>query len=106
MRDTTGSVIERPIDREGTRVMSGNVASTVTWALQGVVDHGTGTAAALGDRAVAGKTGTAQEYTNAWFCGYIRQVAACVWMGYPEGNIPMDGVTGGSIPAADLARLR
>ncbi|HZN43221.1 MAG TPA: PBP1A family penicillin-binding protein [Actinomycetota bacterium] len=100
VRDTTGSVIERPIDREGTRVMSRNIVSTVTWALQGVVDHGTGTAAALGDRAVAGKTGTAQEYTNAWFCGYIRQVAACVWMGYPEGNIPMDGVTGGSTPAA------
>jgi penicillin-binding protein 1A len=100
VRDTTGSVIERPIDSEGTRVMSRNVAATVTWALQGVVDHGTGTAAALGDRPVAGKTGTAQEYTNAWFCGYIRQVAACVWMGYPEGNIPMNGVTGGSIPAA------
>jgi 1A family penicillin-binding protein len=100
VRDTTGQIIDRPIDHEGTRVMSRNVASTVTWALQGVVDHGTGTAAALGDRSVAGKTGTAQEYTNAWFCGYIRQVAACVWMGYPEGNIPMNGVTGGSTPAA------
>ena len=100
VRDTTGAIIERPIDREGTRVMSRNVAATITWALQGVVDHGTGTAAALEDRGVAGKTGTAQEYTNAWFCGYIRQVAACVWMGYPEGNIPMNGVTGGSIPAA------
>jgi 1A family penicillin-binding protein len=100
VRNTTGTVIERPIDSEGTRVMSRNVAATLTWALQGVVDHGTGTAAALGDRAVAGKTGTAQEYTNAWFCGYIRQVAACVWMGYPEGNIPMNGVTGGSTPAA------
>jgi penicillin-binding protein 1A len=100
VRDTTGAIIERPIDREGTRVMSRNVAATITWALQGVVDHGTGTAAALEDRVVAGKTGTAQEYTNAWFCGYIRQVAACVWMGYPEGNIPMNGVTGGSIQAA------
>jgi penicillin-binding protein 1A len=99
VRDTSGEVIERPIDREGTRVMSRNVASTVTWALQGVVDHGTGTAAALGDRPVAGKTGTAQEYTNAWFCGYIRQIAACVWEGYPEGNVPMNGVTGGSTPA-------
>ncbi|HJS26236.1 MAG TPA: hypothetical protein VJ913_03810, partial [Actinomycetota bacterium] len=56
--------------------------------------------AGLEGRPVAGKTGTAQEYTNAWFCGYIRQVAACVWMGYPEGNVPMSGVTGGSTPAA------
>jgi penicillin-binding protein 1A len=64
------------------------------------VDHGTGTAASLGSRPVAGKTGTAQEYTNAWFCGYVRQLAACVWVGYPQGNIPMDGVTGGSIPAS------
>jgi penicillin-binding protein 1A len=74
--------------------------------MQGVVDSGTGTAAALPGRPVAGKTGTSQEYTNAWFCGFVPQLAACVWVGHPEGNVPMDwvhglsGVTGGSIPAA------
>jgi penicillin-binding protein 1A len=100
VRDSDGRVVDRPVDRKGERVLSRNVADTVTWALQGVVDHGTGVSASLGSRPVAGKTGTAQEYTNAWFCGYVRQLAACVWVGYPQGNIPMNGVTGGSIPAA------
>src|SRR5262245_12265834 len=100
VRGSDGNVVDRPVDRKGERVLSPNEADTVTWALQGVVDHGTGTAASLGSRPVAGKTGTAQEYTNAWFCGYVRQLVACVWVGYPQGNIPMDGVTGGSIPAS------
>jgi penicillin-binding protein 1A len=99
-------VLDRPIDVDGTRALSRNDAATLTWALQGVVDHGTGTAAMLPGRPVAGKTGTSQEYTNAWFCGFVPQLATCVWVGYPEGNIPMEGVhgltgvTGGSIPAA------
>ncbi len=106
VRDSDGSLLDRPSKRDGHRVLPRNVAATVTWALQGVVDQGTGTAASLGDRPVAGKTGTAQEYTNAWFCGYVPQLATCVWVGYPQGNIPMTsvqgvyGVTGGSIPAA------
>lgn len=101
-----GEVLERPVDVDGARVMSPNDAATLTWALQGVVDHGTGTAAMLPGRPVAGKTGTSQEYTNAWFCGFVPQLAACVWVGYPQGNVPMEGVhgltgvTGGSIPAA------
>ncbi|MEX0990329.1 MAG: PBP1A family penicillin-binding protein [Actinomycetota bacterium] len=84
---------------EGTQAVGEAEAAVVTHALEGVVTSGTGTAASLEDRPVAGKTGTAQEYTNAWFCGYVPQLAACVWVGYPEGNRPMDGVTGGSIPA-------
>jgi penicillin-binding protein 1A len=78
----------------------------VTYALEGVVQHGTGTAAQLNNRPVAGKTGTAQNFSNAWFCGYTPQLVTCVWMGYPKGNIPMHNVEGvpevfgGSIPAA------
>jgi penicillin-binding protein 1A len=55
---------------------------------------------------VAGKTGTAQDYVDAWFCGYTPQLATCVWVGYPEGEIPMESVEGvspvygGTIPAA------
>ena len=38
---------------------------------------------------VAGKTGTAQDNVDAWFCGYTPQIATCVWVGYPEGaNAP------------------
>lgn len=81
-------------------------ADLVTRALQRVVTSGTGTAATLKGRAVAGKTGTAQNYQDAWFCGYTPQLATCVWVGYPKGPIPMLNVQGvpqvygGSIPAA------
>jgi len=80
------------------------VADEVTSALQHVITEGTGTAAAIG-RPAAGKTGTGENFQDAWFCGYVPQLAACVWVGYPEGEIPMTdvegipGVFGGSLPA-------
>ncbi|MCU1460673.1 MAG: Multimodular transpeptidase-transglycosylase [Acidimicrobiales bacterium] len=72
-------------------------------AMQGVVDHGTGTAAKL-DRPVAGKTGTTENSQDAWFIGYTPQLATAVWVGHPEGAVPMTNVhginvTGGSFPA-------
>jgi membrane peptidoglycan carboxypeptidase len=85
--------------------MEANVADLTTWALQGVIDHGTGVAANIG-RPAAGKTGTAQNYQDAWFCGYVPQLAACVWVGYPKTeDRPLDNihgfahVFGGTIPA-------
>jgi penicillin-binding protein 1A len=87
------------------QVIPRNVADTVTYALQGVVTHGTGVAAGLGARPVAGKTGTAENSVDAWFCGFVPQLATCVWIGYPKAEIPLSyvegvaGVTGGSLPA-------
>jgi len=83
-----------------------NDADLVSLALQGVVQRGTGVAAALGNRPVAGKTGTTQDFTDGWFCGYTPQLATCVWVGYLKGRIPMHNiegvpnVVGGTIPAA------
>jgi len=48
-------------------------------------------------RAQAGKTGTTDSHTDAWFCGYTPNIAACVWVGYPRGEIPMEAL-GGPIP--------
>jgi penicillin-binding protein 1A len=85
------------------RALSVEDADLVTQALQRVVTDGTGTAARIG-RPAAGKTGTAQDYRDAWFCGYVPQLAACVWVGYPNAQIPMlnvggfPQVFGGSIP--------
>ena len=68
------------------------------------MSHGTGTAAYFG-RPAAGKTGTAEDFKDAWFCGYVPQLAACVWIGYPKAEIPLYGVEGsravfgGSLPA-------
>jgi membrane peptidoglycan carboxypeptidase len=88
----------------GQQVLARNDADLVTYALETVVTSGTGTNAAIG-RPVAGKTGTAQEYWDAWFCGYTPQLATCVWVGYREAQIPLvniegySAVFGGTIPA-------
>jgi penicillin-binding protein 1A len=98
-----GRVLRR---RHGTarRVIRAQTASTVTYALSGVIAGGTGMAADPG-RPAAGKTGTAENESDAWFCGFVPQLASCVWIGYPAAEIPMtslDGfspVVGGSVPA-------
>jgi penicillin-binding protein 1A len=88
----------------GVRAIPQNTADLVTYALEGVVSHGTGTAAYFG-RPAAGKTGTAENFADAWFCGYVPQLAACVWVGYPKAEIPLynvegwSAVFGGSLPA-------
>ena len=74
-----------------------DVARAVTEALRGVIESGTGTAADIG-RPAAGKTGTTQDNVDAWFAGYVPGYAAVVWVGHPEPT-PMDGVTGGGLPA-------
>jgi len=86
----------------GTRAIPSGVADQVTYALEGVVAHGTGTAAYFG-RPAAGKTGTSENFQDAWFCGYVPQLAACVWVGYPKGEIPLLGVEGvGSVAGGTL----
>ena len=88
----------------GAQTIPQNTADLVTYALEGVVSHGTGTAAYFG-RPAAGKTGTAEDFKDAWFCGYVPQLAACVWIGYPKAEISLYGVEGlsavfgGSLPA-------
>jgi penicillin-binding protein 1A len=102
VRGANGKTIK--ISSKGKRVLGPNVAAQLTYALRGVVEHGTGTAAAIG-RPAAGKTGTAENFQDAWFCGYVPQLATCVWVGYPAGEIPLTNVEGvgevfgGSLPA-------
>ncbi|HET8892704.1 MAG TPA: transglycosylase domain-containing protein [Gaiellaceae bacterium] len=103
-RGPNGQVIDQ-LNTKGDRVLSQNAADLVTYALQGVVQYGTGTAASLGSRPAAGKTGTAENFEDAWFCGFVPQLATCVWVGYPKAEIPLLGVEGvgqvfgGSLPA-------
>jgi len=90
---------------KGVRALSPDVDELLTQLLEGVVTGGTGTAAQLPGRVVAGKTGTTENYGDAWFCGYTPQLATCVWVGYPDSLRPMlhefhgGPVVGGSFPA-------
>jgi penicillin-binding protein 1A len=74
---------------ESEQVLEPEIAYMVTTALQQVIQRGTGTAALGIGRPAAGKTGTAQEYRDAWFGGYTPDLVAAVWVGYPEGAIEM-----------------
>ena len=93
---TTGKVLYQD-DTEAKRVLDPTTAYLTTSALEGVIEGGTGTGAQIG-RPAAGKTGTAQEYRDAWFVGFTPQLATSVWVGYPEGSIEMKDYCGISDP--------
>jgi penicillin-binding protein 1A len=95
----------------GERVVEQGVADRVTAVLEEVLDEGTGVRARIG-RPAAGKTGTGQEYRDAWFVGYTPELATAVWMGFPEEGTrsmvppatPLR-VTGGTWPATAWQRF-
>ena len=83
--------------------MSAGNAYLLTATLEQVIERGTGMAANIG-RPAAGKTGTTDDYADAWFVGYTPQITTAVWVGYSERRIPMTSVhgiqvAGGTFPA-------
>ena len=97
--------------REGPKtVLSRTETDVVTHCLRQVVLKGTGTGAAF-SHDVAGKTGTTESNTDAWFVGFTPQLTTAVWMGYPTKSQPMNNiygvasVTGGTIPADIFRRF-
>jgi len=104
VRDPSGQFLEDNRGREPERVLDADVAFQVTDILKGVISGGTGTAADIG-RPAAGKTGTAQEWRDAWFVGYTPTLSTAIWMGNRDEPTSLFGikgvkrVTGGSIPA-------
>ena len=87
---------------ERTRVVPDWVAATVTRVLEENMLHGTGVGAHVPGRVDAGKTGTTDDYADAWFCGYTPSLEATVWMGYPKGEIPMLDVHGAAVSGPTL----
>jgi len=109
------SVVRQVVNPDGTvlweadpqkeRVLDSDVADQISWVLTGAIESGTGTRARLDGRRAAGKTGTAQNFADATFVGYTPQRVTAVWVGFPQGQIPMVPPTtdvrvfGGEYPA-------
>lgn len=79
--DSKGALLEEYVP-VGQRTMRQETAFILTSVLKGVVERGTGSRARVLGRPVAGKTGTTQEATDAWFIGYTPNLVAGVWVGY------------------------
>jgi membrane carboxypeptidase/penicillin-binding protein len=81
VRDREGAVLEqaKPSARE---VLSPQVAAVMNALLEGVITDGTGAAAATLGRPLAGKTGTTDDFTDAWFIGYTPDLVVGVWVGF------------------------
>ena len=75
------------------------IAGSMIEVMQGVVRGGTGTAARIRGWLPAGKTGTTQSNADAWFIGTVPVMSTAVWVGHPDAQVPMRGVTGGSLNA-------
>jgi penicillin-binding protein 1A len=84
---------------QGNRVMTDGQAMEVTKVLKANVQGGTGVAANYGCPA-GGKTGTTDNFTDAWFVGFEPRMATAVWVGYPKASIQMRSVHGISVAGA------
>ena len=95
--NTPQPLYQRPVPKPGAP-MDAQVQSMMLDSLQAVVESGTGKAARVNGLAVGGKTGTSQDYRDAWFVGLTPDMIVGVWVGNDD-NAPMNKVTGGDIPA-------
>jgi penicillin-binding protein 1A len=109
--DAGGKVIAHN-DPACTRVVPASVAAEATSLLEGVAQHGTGHTNGQIGRPVGEKTGTTDNYTDAWFAGFTPQYATVVWLGYKDSNkhplYNIHGypkVFGGSLPAMIWAKF-
>ncbi len=98
IRTKSGTVL---YDRTGSgigRVISPENAARLTQLMVATVNSGTGKAARLDERPSAGKTGTTQDFHDAWFVGFTADLVCGVWIGN-DNNTPMVHATGGGLPA-------
>jgi penicillin-binding protein 1A len=103
--DSRGRVLEEHRDPQGTQVIAQNHADTMNMVLKSAVENGTGQAARLFGREVAGKTGTTSDYTDARFVGYTPNLVTSVWLGFDDDDNKLvnvrgyEGVSGSTLPA-------
>jgi penicillin-binding protein 1A len=98
IRTRKGRVLYRRKLAEPERVMSAEHAAEMAELMVGTVTQGTGRAAKLDERPSAGKTGTTQDFRDAWFVGFTSDYICGAWIGN-DRNTPMLHATGGTLPA-------
>jgi penicillin-binding protein 1A len=96
-----GDVVE-PDPAAASRALTEGEAYEVTRVLETVVDSGTGTGANYGCSDVAGKTGTTDENTDAWFVGYTPNLSTAVWIGYPDDRTSLGSSAFGGTYSAPI----
>lgn len=100
IKDADGRLVyERAPFASERRVGSEQAMSNLIYMMEGVVQVGTGQGAAIPGYRIAGKTGTSQDFRDAWFSGFSGNLICVVWVGNDD-NSSMKAVTGGSLPAA------
>jgi len=93
-----GVILYQPEKAAVERVFSTDVSQSMNYMMHQVIKTGTGSKADLGARPAAGKTGTSQDWRDAWFLGYTGDLITGVWVGNDD-NTPTNRVTGGGLPA-------
>ncbi len=109
--DASGTELYNGTQPHRNRALNGDQADALNFTLSQVVQRGTGAGAQIGCP-VAGKTGTTEDFGDAWFVGYTHKLTTAVWMGYPEGQSRkmtdvhgVHNVNGGSLPATIFQRF-
>ncbi len=97
IRDGDGKLLYRRSAGGAGRLVEAKIVAQIQSMLKKVIDSGTGKAAKLA-RPAAGKTGTSQDFRDAWFIGYTNELVTGVWLGNDDSS-PTRRVSGGSLPA-------
>ncbi|MBE7707023.1 MAG: PBP1A family penicillin-binding protein [Cyanobacteria bacterium SIG30] len=97
VENSRGVVIYENKSVRSLKVLDFDIAASMTYMLKKVISSGTGKTASIG-REAAGKTGTTDDYRDAWFVGYTPDLVTGVWVGNDD-NTKMPGITGSSAPA-------
>lgn len=101
IEDKEGNILEEA-KMESEEVISPQMAYMMTYLLEGVVDRGTARAAAFLEKPLAGKTGTTDEYTDAWFIGFSPSLCAGVWVGHEKEKAPIGERQSGAVAALPI----